>query len=318
MNTRIGHPRFLELITALTIGLFSSCAGMRTPRFGDAPGELQAIVQKISTIDSDADYRIAAGLAPVVLEKPPSTPVPEAGSREAESGALVPNEKQAQQEASNSQQESGSKAPGGVTVPTVGVPREQPVKSEPPAKGVVQQAQYSADQRKEARNRLMRRLIVDIQHYHETMNNDIFTSSAYYGSVLDITVVLASALATAVTPAATKTFWAAIATIAGGSRLALSKNVLQEKSANTLLSTMIAERQSALTGILLNMAKPYNEYDIESAIIEVNTFLSTGSLDKSAAAAEAKADSEVKASRRELDAASKALNAKDPAPPTPK
>lgn len=139
------------------------------------------------------------------------------------------------------------------------------------------------------RNQFVRHYAVRIQNYHELMNNDIFTNSAITGSSLDVLAVAAAAIATAVAPAATKTWWAAVATVAGGTRLALSKNILQEKSSNVVLATMIAERATKWKAIRDEMKKSLAEYQLDVAVVDLSDYMNTGSLDKSAATVEANA-----------------------------
>lgn len=164
---------------------------------------------------------------------------------------------------------------------------------------------------KHARNRLLRRYIVRIQNYHEVMNNDIFVNTVFYSSVLDVITVVTAAIATAATPVSAKTLWAAAATISGSTKLALSRNILQEKSANAILATMISERSAELLRIQGKMHKSTDEYSVDEAIIDLNTFMNTGSLDKSAAQVEAAAAKELRRAEKNAADAEKAAAAEN-------
>jgi len=134
-----------------------------------------------------------------------------------------------------------------------------------------------------ARDALMSKYILRIQDYHEANYGDLFRTSAWVGLQLDSAVVIASALATAFTPASTKTALAAAATIFGGVRLAASRNVLNEKAASTVLNAMIAQRTTALATLTAGMKQPISAYGVDQALVDLVTYFNVGGIDKALA-----------------------------------
>lgn len=158
-----------------------------------------------------------------------------------------------------------------------------------------------------ARDALMSKYILRIQDYHEANYGDLFRTSAYAGLWLDSGVVIASALATAFTPASTKTALAAAATIFGGVRLSASRNVLNEKAFSTVMNAMLTQRTLALATLTAGLKQPVSAYGVDQALIDLASYFNVGSIDKALAQierntseAQGKADGKLSEARREV------------------
>jgi hypothetical protein len=112
------------------------------------------------------------------------------------------------------------------------------------------------------------------------MNNDIFTGAAVFGTGLDVVTVMSAAIATAVTPASTKTWWAALATMSSGSRLAASKNILHEKDSVAIIRLMTQERQLAIDKLRVGMTKSIEEYPVDVGVMDLTAYFYAGSLNR--------------------------------------
>lgn len=146
---------------------------------------------------------------------------------------------------------------------------------------------YSIDEKESHRNELLRVYIIKIQHYHQTVNDDIYTNTAVYGTGLDVLALAAASIATAVVPAATKTWWSAVAAFSSGTKLAASKNIFQEKNINAILNVMVEERSKALTVLYTGMKQRLADYPVDVALVDLDSYFNSGGLETSAARAEA-------------------------------
>lgn len=139
---------------------------------------------------------------------------------------------------------------------------------------------------KDYRDALISKYIVRIQDYHEANYEDVFKSAAEIGFQLDAGTTIAASLATAFTPLSTKTGLAALATILAGTRLAASKNVLNEKTSAAVLNAMITQRTEGLTLLTNGMKQPIsgdNGYSVDTAVIQLSSYFNAGGLDKAIA-----------------------------------
>jgi hypothetical protein len=160
---------------------------------------------------------------------------------------------------------------------------------------------------KQARDELLVRYITKIQDYHEANFEDVFTGSAAAGTALDVLTTISAALATAFVPVNTKTVFAALATVFSGSRLALSKNILNERSAATVLNAMMQARADALANLYKGMAKPADVYSVQQGVAELVTYFNSGGLYKAIAQMEANTSSATVAAHENLRSARTAL-----------
>jgi hypothetical protein len=158
-----------------------------------------------------------------------------------------------------------------------------------------------------ARNELIARFIVRIQDYHESNYTDVFEGAAGVGLGLDIITTVSAALAAAVTPAGTKTFWATIATIASGTRLAASKNVLNEKNSSTVLNAMMKARTEKLAALWKGMGEDTKTYDVSEAKIGLVEYFNAGGLYKALAEMDAATTEAKQKASNELERARAAV-----------
>ena len=160
---------------------------------------------------------------------------------------------------------------------------------------------------KQARDELLVRYITKIQDYHEANFEDVFTGSAAAGTALDVLTTISAALATAFVPVNTKTVFSALATIFSGSRLAMSKNILNERSAATVLNAMMQARAAALTNLYTGMAKPADVYSVQQGVADLVSYFNAGGLYKAIAQMEANTSKETNAAHADLKNARNAL-----------
>jgi methionine-rich copper-binding protein CopC len=160
---------------------------------------------------------------------------------------------------------------------------------------------------RQARDELLVRYITRIQDYHEANFEDVFTGSAAAGTTLDVLTTVSAALATAFVPVNTKTVFSALATIFSGSRLALSKNILNERSAATVLNAMMQARSEALTSLFKGMAKPADVYSVQQGVADLVTYFNAGGLYKAIAQMEANTSTATTAAHESLKTARSAL-----------
>jgi shikimate 5-dehydrogenase len=161
--------------------------------------------------------------------------------------------------------------------------------------------------KQDKRNCILYQHVRDVRAYHEAVETDLFETSSFIGFDLDVGTLLATTIATAVTPVGTKTLWSAIASVTGGARLAASKNFLDERNRSVVLASMRSQRARKLAALFEKMETGADKYPLEQGLIDVVDLMNSGSvasaISEMSKAAEAKLDD----AQRNLDAASKEL-----------
>ena len=128
------------------------------------------------------------------------------------------------------------------------------------------------------RNEIIGNLIILMNIRYSQYERAFYNTGASVGSAFDITTLAVTATGAVAGGATTKSILSAIAAGLTGSRLALEKNFLYEKSSPVLIAKMQKLREDKFKIITDNMKKPIDEYPLELGLIDVQDYFNKGTV----------------------------------------
>ena len=117
---------------------------------------------------------------------------------------------------------------------------------------------------------------VDVQF--DVFRRDIFASGALLNVSGDLAAIALSTAGALVGATATKTILSAVSAGVTGSKSAIDKDLLFQKSTQVLITRMEALRSEKLVDILAQLNKPTDQYPLAAALIDVETYYQKGSI----------------------------------------
>lgn len=138
--------------------------------------------------------------------------------------------------------------------------------------------QTSDEERARIRDRIVHRLVVRIQEYHEAVETDLFKTTAAWGTMFDVLTLSLTTSAALATGSDVKSLLAGLGAISAGSRIALEQNVLREKSREAILAAMKSQRAEALAVVYRGLEKEDAAYPLERALSDVVAYFNAGSV----------------------------------------
>jgi len=122
------------------------------------------------------------------------------------------------------------------------------------------------------------RLVLDDLEFAKWASQFSLTQ-AEIDSILDITKLTVDAATTLAGGKETKSVLGALSGLLTGSRLSIEKNFFDQKTAQALIAQMIALRKQALIPIQTGMAKGIDQYPIQTAVVDLQSYYFAGTLE---------------------------------------
>jgi hypothetical protein len=159
-------------------------------------------------------------------------------------------------------------------------------------------AEKDASKSTPLRDRMIQRIRVDIDSWYFNFESDLFAHRAGFDTGADVVELGLAGAASLTNGERAKTILASILTAAKGSRLSIDKNWFREKTTETLIHAMRAERARLLFGINDKMSKlPANAYSFEEAWADLVAYFQAGTLEGGLLALSATAGDQVVAAK---------------------
>jgi len=155
------------------------------------------------------------------------------------------------------------------------------------------------------RNRIIFRVRGEIQANYNEFKLRFFENRAKFDTASDWAELALSGAATIVAGERSKTILAAVLTAAKGGRLSVEKNWFREKTTETLISAMQAERDKRWTIIVLKLGADANSYSLDEAWGDLVDFFYAGTLESALSSIAAKTGQQAQESKVEKEDAEK-------------
>jgi hypothetical protein len=186
----------------------------------------------------------------------------------------------------------------GTPAPVITVAQAQALVADKlPDRVIANMATMSPDQRTIERNRVVASYLMAADAKYDQFRGDLAGNVKGGNVAFDVLTLGLTGLASRWTSAAKDL--AAGATVVGGTRASLNRELYFEQTLPTLLSLMDSKRLSVRTDILNGLAKPESEYTIEEAYSDIWRYQSAASID--GAIQQAAAGAAVDAQQAEYD-----------------